>query len=259
MSDNRHPDVATFRAAIDVTLTVTPTTYADKLKSHMTFRFQLRENVSRPAGRGIIVRGSTVPGRRGCGMSKKHDKEQHRRKKLRDREQGKQPRTAVVHNDGKRTVVRQGSTKGYDVEMIRDFLAHLLLEVRVQNFEQQKWLRTLAATDDLDATTKAMEQPSENLVRQFTEFQKKYQSALIPTTVFDRENASPAESKDVAVAVVTAIRRKRDEQIGHLEALTDLFEEALRCARLPFGVDDKGNPIEAQRVYKVRELLDGAL
>ena len=239
MSDNRHPDVATFRAAIDVILTVTPTTYADKLKSHMTFRFRPRENVSRPAGRGIIVRGSTVPGRRGCGMSKKHDKEQHRRKKLRDRE--------------------QGSTKGYDVEMIRDFLAHLLLEVRVQNFEQQKWLRTLAATDDLDATTKAMEQPSENLVRQFTEFQKKYQSALIPTTVFDRENASPAESKDVAVAVVTAIRRKRDEQIGHLEALTDLFEEALRCARQPFGVDDKGNPIEAQRVYKVRELLDGAL
>jgi len=140
--------------------------------------------------------------------------------------------------------------------MIRDFLAHPLLELRVQHFEQQEWLKTLGATDDLDATKKAMEQPLENLGRQFAEFQEKYQTALIASNAFDGANASLAESKAVIMAIAPKIRRKRDERIGHLEALKDLFEEALRCAKLPFGVGEEGNPLEPQRVYKVREISD---
>lgn len=142
--------------------------------------------------------------------------------------------------------------------MIRDFLAHPLLELRVPHFEQQEWLKTLGATDDLDATKKAMEKPLENLGRQFAEFQEKDQTALIASNAFDGANASLAESKAVIMAIAPKIRRKRDERIGHLEALQDLFEEALRRARLPFGFDEEGNPIQPQLVHNVREILDEA-
>ena len=47
-------------------------------------------------------------------------------------------------------------------------------------------------------------------------------------------------------------------QIGHLEALQDLFAEALRCARHPFGIDKDGNPMQPQVVYSVRDLADQA-
>ena len=41
-----HPDFASFRAAIETTLAVIPTRYADKLKSLMTLQFQTFEDVS---------------------------------------------------------------------------------------------------------------------------------------------------------------------------------------------------------------------
>jgi hypothetical protein len=55
-----------------------------------------------------------------------------------------------------------------------------------------------------------------------------------------------------------AMQAKRDEQIGHMEALQDLFKEALHCARLPFGIDQDGTPIQAEVVHSVGELADHA-
>ena len=46
-------------------------------------------------------------------MSNKHDKEQRRKKKLRERGQGEKARTAVIRDGEKRTVIQQGSAKGY--------------------------------------------------------------------------------------------------------------------------------------------------
>ncbi len=191
-------------------------------------------------------------------MSKKNEKEQRRKKKLREREPAKKPRTAIIHEGGERTVIRQGNTKGYDVEMIRDFLDHLLLELRVQHYEHQKLLKTLGATDDLGATTRAMETISEPLAQQFVKFQTKYQTALTVSNSVDAANASDAEAKGVTTFVVESLMAKRDEQIGHLEALKELFEESLQCAKIPFGVDRYGNPIQPRRVFNVREMSDKA-
>ncbi|MBA3482310.1 MAG: hypothetical protein H0T51_10890 [Pirellulales bacterium] len=38
--------------------------------------------------------------------------------------------------------------------------------------------------------------------------------------------------------------------------MQDLFEEALTCAKLPFGFTPDGDPVQPQRLYKVREGLD---
>lgn len=191
-------------------------------------------------------------------MSDKHDKEQRRKKKLHEREQAKKQRTAIIRDGDKRTVIEQGNTKGYDVQMIRDFLDHLLLELRVQHYENQKMLNSLGSGGDLQSAVKAGSEVSENLVKQFLTFQEKYQSALLVANVVDGNNATEAESKGIMTAILKGTQAKRDQQIGHLEALQDLFKEALHCARLPFGVDEDGNPIHPQIVHSVRELADRA-
>lgn len=61
-------------------------------------------------------------------MSNKPDKDQRRKKKLHEREKAKKRRTAIIRDGEKRIVIQHGSTKGYDIGMVRDFLDHLLLE-----------------------------------------------------------------------------------------------------------------------------------
>jgi hypothetical protein len=190
-------------------------------------------------------------------MSNKHDKEQRRKRKLRERDGAKQ-RTAIVRDGEKRTVVQQHGPKGYDVQMIRDFLDHLLLEVRTQHYENLKLLTALGATDDLSTARKVTEEVSQKIVAQFVPYQQRYQSALIACNVIDRTNASDAEARAVTLAVAKAGLARRDEQIGHLEALKDLFDEALACARLPFGEDQHGRLVSPHVVHKVRELADRA-
>jgi len=57
-------------------------------------------------------------------MSDKHDKEQRRKRKVLKRDDAK-PHAVTVRDGEKRTAVQQGTTQGYDVQMIRDFLKHL--------------------------------------------------------------------------------------------------------------------------------------
>jgi hypothetical protein len=135
-------------------------------------------------------------------------------------------------------------------------LDHLLLELRVQHYEHQKLLKALGSTDDLESAMKVTEEVSEKLVNQFVTYQKRYQTALIASNSVDGANATGAESKGVMAAVLQETLAQRDTQIGHLEALQDLFAEALHCARLPFVVDKDGNLIQATVVYSVREVAD---
>jgi hypothetical protein len=189
-------------------------------------------------------------------MSNKHDKDARRKKKLQERAKGKIRRTAIIRDGEKRTIIQQGSTNGYDVEMIRDFLNHLLLEVRVQHYENQKMLKALTSTADLKTALKVREDISEKLVTQLQPYHKKYHSALVRADVIDGRNASETESKEVMTAVLRGMQPKRDEQIGHLEALQELFNEAMYCARLPCGVTQDGNLIQPRVVHSVRELVD---
>lgn len=130
--------------------------------------------------------------------------------------------------------------------------------MRVQHYENQKLLKALGAADDIKTAMKVTEDISEKLVKQLQPYHEKYEAALIAANVVDGNKASEAEAKGVMKAILMGMQAKRDEQIGHLEALQDLFKEALHCARLPFGVDKDGTPIQAQVVHSVRELADQA-
>ena len=110
-------------------------------------------------------------------MTDKHDKNLRRKNKLREREQAKKKRTAIIRDGETRTVIEQGNTKGYDVQMVRDFLDHLLLELRVQHYENQKFLKALGSTDDIEFAMKATE--AEKLAIRFVTYQERYQTALI--------------------------------------------------------------------------------
>jgi hypothetical protein len=75
----------------------------------------------------------------------------------------------------------------------------------------------------------------------------------------DTANASEAEAKQFAALIMKQMMETRDEQIGHLEALQELFEEALVCARTPFGSTPDGILVEPQRIFRVREIADQML
>jgi hypothetical protein len=200
---------------------------------------------------------------RGGTMSNKHDKEQRRKTRLCEREAAERQRTAAFHDgvkraaDGvKRAVARQGGDRGYDVRMIRDFLDHLLLALRVQHFENRKLLKALGSADDLGAAMKVTEEISPKLVEQIAVYLLRYRSVLLPSDVAKAENASETEVRAVMTAVLEVKSAKRDEQIGHLEALRDLFAEALDSASLPVGLDPHGNLVHPQVVHDVRQLVD---
>jgi hypothetical protein len=164
----------------------------------------------------------------------------------------------VRQKEGDQTrIFCQTNGKGYDVEMIRDFLDHLLLEVRVQHYENLKGLQIMEKHGDvriLDASTDEIVSPA--LVEQVREYLKKYETQLISVDVINGENATQDEIDIVVEASLGAGKQKRDEQIGHLEALQELFDEALTCAKVPFGVLSDGSLCQPTRVTHVREWID---
>ena len=189
-------------------------------------------------------------------MSKKSNDDRKRRKKLQRREQISKRRTAVQRDGDKRMVIQQGSDKGYNVEMIRDFLEQLLWEVRLQHFENVKSLRALDATQDLEGAFKAATETSATGVEQLVKFHKHYASGLVFNNYIDGRNASEAETTEYVKEFLKVNIQRRDEQVGHLEALQKLFEEALQCAKMPFGVDQEGHYIMPQIVHQVREAIE---
>lgn len=154
-------------------------------------------------------------------------------------------------------VIRQNNSKGYDVEMIRDFLEHLLLEVRVQHYENLMGLKIMEEHGDQRILREvADEHTSPALVEQFCKYHAKYQTQLILDHGIDGENATQAEIDIVTEAALGALTQKRDEQIGHLEALQELFDEALMCVKVPFGVSADGRVFGPRHVISVREWID---
>lgn len=185
-------------------------------------------------------------------MSKKRDKKADaiRRRLALDK------RRKAVKSDGDTTTVYTHPTeKGYNVGMIRDFLDHLLLEVRVQMFENVKALRKLNETNDPSSAIAAAKEPSPALVEQFVAFHRKYETALLPSGALDGEGATAEEVAAVMKAMLQANIKKRDEQLGHLEALQELFDEALLCAKIPFADSPGGGVIQPLRTVKVREFF----
>jgi hypothetical protein len=162
----------------------------------------------------------------------------------------------------KRRIVKDAQTgevigqnhPGYNVPMIRDFIEHLLLECRVQQWEDMQGLKLLGESA---GPMSFAEQPvSDNLVEQLRPYIKKYVSALVPSHAFNGEGATPEEIRQCQIAFTKMNIQQRDEQIGHLEALEELFDEAFACAKVPFGISANGKPIQPLKEYSVREWVD---
>ncbi len=98
----------------------------------------------------------------------------------------------------------------YDAQMIRDFLEHLMWEVRISHFE------TVSSPGTINP----------ELVQQLTKYMAKRRAALLPIIV----SRKAVLSTDTFMAEFNEMMRtKREKEMEHLEALQDLFDQALGC------------------------------
>jgi hypothetical protein len=104
--------------------------------------------------------------------------------------------------------------KGYDVPMIRDFLDHLLWEVRIVHFE----------------STAAPGTINPELGEQLKKYMSKYHCALMRATDLVGEGLPEATFQRAARYWRTARQEVTASQIAHLEGLQGLFREAMDCA-----------------------------
>jgi hypothetical protein len=111
-----------------------------------------------------------------------------------------------------KTKKRPSEARSYDVEMIRDFIEHLLWEVRIGHFE----------------ATSADGAINPELLEQIQRYQKKRQTIALLAA-----NEIPASGRDEVGALKRRMAEVRQRQVDHLEALHTLFEEALFCASHP--------------------------
>lgn len=163
-------------------------------------------------------------------------------------------RRCVQWRDGVRTEVTSRK-KGYDVKMIRDFLDHLLLELRVQHYENREVLKRLDSTKSGPREAADLP-PAPRLIDQLAKYVGKYWSCLIHATAIDETGVDQEQATELVRQILEAKSQTRDEQIGHLEALQDLFSEALFCARLPFGKTCDGDFVQPTVVEKLSDLLE---
>lgn len=178
-------------------------------------------------------------------MSKKQPKPNNQNKR---REEAR--RRAVMWDGNTRAEYTQAAG-GYDAKMIRDFLDHLLLELRVQLFENTHTLRALKARNQhVEGGVVSL-----SLVEKLRPYYQKYNAVPITSTEYDRTGCSDEEVKEGLAILVELLCRERDEQIGHLEALQPLFEEALKCIASPFGHGEHGEFIRPARLVHLAELL----
>lgn len=186
-------------------------------------------------------------------MSRKRRKAgMERQRQLRKR------RTAVGRDGDMRVVTQHNSTKGFDVEMVRDFLDQLLLELRVQHYENLQLLHVLK---EIEGPGDAMEDTttSPELVAQLRKYMVKYETTLLFMDVIDGSNATREEIRAAQMAVLDTQTKLRDEQIGHMEALQELFNEAILCAKTPFEIYADGTEARPTKNWQVREMVDSCI
>src|SRR6516165_9769432 len=104
----------------------------------------------------------------------------------------------------------------YDRRMIRDFLSHLLWELRAAEFDyQQQRCEAAGSHPELDEV--------------LDRFFQKYGVGLLPLAMVDDRDATPAQVWAARREVRSTIRAKRRLQLRLLEALWPVLEEALEC------------------------------
>ena len=107
----------------------------------------------------------------------------------------------------------------YDLEMIQDFPDHLLWEVRITHYEH---------------TTPQLGTTNPELVDQLQKYQKKYHLlGLLFFQEFDKDLPTEAANEAAMHRFRRQQARKRQEQLAHLEALQEQFQEVLVAAEHP--------------------------
>ena len=110
--------------------------------------------------------------------------------------------------------------KRYDTKMIRDFLDQLRLELQLS--------LEYAESDQADGPETLT--ADFQIARQLAELGGSYDAALLPTIEYDEAGAAEEDVQRVRRAVQQIARQERQQQLNHLDALADLFDEAIRGA-----------------------------
>ena len=110
----------------------------------------------------------------------------------------------------------------YDVEMIRDFLDHLLLEVRVAHSESTP-----------HATQLNIEQINERKA-----YADRYDVNLLPRTRFDGTGVGKDLYESACETLREQFEQKYTRWLRSFEELAELFDDALACAARG-GVTDR--------------------
>jgi hypothetical protein len=99
-------------------------------------------------------------------------------------------------------------------------------------------------------------EPQQALQEKLIKYLCEYPCFLIGATAIDGEDADEDEITNVTAALLKFNIKRRDEQIGHLERLRDLFDEALQCAEASSAVFAARKIPERERVISVRKIID---
>lgn len=105
----------------------------------------------------------------------------------------------------------------YPVQAIRDFFEQLLWELRCSHYE----------------TYLSESEVKPELLARLDPYIRKYGTVLLPWIDLDAGNLSEEQRKRLVEKVNLEIRKTRDEQLLHLEAIRPLLGEALQQANGP--------------------------
>jgi len=122
--------------------------------------------------------------------------------------------------------------RNYDVEMIRDFLDHLMWELRIIHFEN----------------TNPSGADHGELMSQIQKYQQEYRGskALMAIMTMATEGYSLADVERARRNFRRVRAVQMEEAIQHLEELAPIFEEALACAAM--SSSDSPDQLPAKRV-----------
>ena len=196
-------------------------------------------------------------------MAKKDEDAKRRKaqKKLKaDRNQHE--RSVKFEQNGKTMLLRQSG--GYDVKMIRDFFDHLMLELKNQHDEATDLLVSLETGDPWRfayAKSQEIESPVDGEL--YRKYHAKYCCALLVTNAIDTKGATDEEITMFLKAHRTSQIEKCEKMMECLTALEPQLDEALLCAKFPFGPMAEGTmatPTNQIRVLdhieKIRKAID---
>lgn len=189
-------------------------------------------------------------------MSKKDEDTKRRKAQKKQQAQRKeQVRSAKFEQNGKTMLLRQGG--GYNVEMIRDFFDHLMLELKNRRDEAEVLLQSLEEGDPWRfAYSKSQKITSPVDDELYSKYLGKYRCALLATNSINTEGASDEEIAMFLKAHRTSQIDTCDKMMACLQELEPQLDEALLCAKYPYSPMADGGMAAPTREFRVLDQID---